>query len=94
MLCDEPTPELLARSVTHELRQPLSLIVGYAELLATRDLPEAERAALLAELRRAAARLAGSLERLERLGRPEAAALVRFGPGEGRAVIDLRARPA
>ena len=53
MLCDDPSPELLVRSVTHELRQPLSLIVGYAELLA-RAPDELTRAELLAEIRRAA----------------------------------------
>jgi signal transduction histidine kinase len=81
------TFDLLARSVTHELRQPLSLIVGYAELLATRPFDEAERAALLAELRGAAARLAGSLERLER---PEACGMLAFGAGPERRVLDLR----
>ena len=80
--------DLLARSVTHELRQPLSLIVGYAELLATRDLPEAERSALLAELRGAAARLTDSLARLER---PEACGMLAFGAGPERQVLDLRA---
>ena len=33
----ESETELLARSVTHELRQPLFLIVDYAELLARRS---------------------------------------------------------
>jgi signal transduction histidine kinase len=65
----EAETDLLARSVTHGLRQPLSLIVGYAELLARPDLPEPERARLLAELRVAAARLAGSLALLERAER-------------------------
>ena len=80
--------DLLARSITHELRQPLSLIVGYAELLATRPLEEVERAAILAELRGAAARLAGSLERLER---PDACGLLAFGADPEQRVLDLRA---
>ena len=84
----DPAPELLARSLTHELRQPLSLIVGYAELLARPDLLEAERARLLAELRVAAARLAGSLKKLERAERLETVA---FGPFEEYRVLDLRA---
>ena len=61
----ESETELLARSVTHELRQPLSLIIGYAELLA-RAPDELTRAELLGEIRRAAARLGGSLAKLER----------------------------
>ena len=88
MVCDNPSPDLLARSVTHELRQSLSLIVGYAELLARPDLPDAERATLLAELRVAAVRLAGSLARLERA---EALETVAFGPFEEYRVLDLRA---
>ena len=88
MLCDAPTPELLARSITHELRQSLSLIVGYAELLARPDLPDTERATLLVELRVAAARLAGSLAKLERA---EALETVAFGPFEEYRVLDLRA---
>ena len=88
MIRDHATPELLARSVTHELRQPLSLIVGYAELLARPDLPEAERPPLLAELRVAAARLAGSLERLER---GEELQMLAFGSRDDYRVLDLRA---
>ena len=87
MLCDDPSPELVARSVTHELRQPLSLIVGYAELLA-RAPDELTRAELLAEIRRAAARLAGSLAKLERA---EALETVAFGPFEEYRLLDLRA---
>lgn len=64
---------LICRSVTHELRQPLSLIAGYAELLATREMDEAERAALVDQIRRAAARLAASLDRLEHPDRPRSA---------------------
>ena len=88
MICDDATPELLARSVTHELRQPLSLIIGYAELLARPDLPDAERAILLAELRVAAARLAGSLKKLEHA---EALETLAFGRLEESRVLDLRA---
>ena len=88
MVCDDPSPELLARSVTHELRQPLSLIVGYAELLARPDLPAPERATLLAELRLAAPRLAGSPKKLERA---EVLETVAFGPFEEDRVLDLRA---
>jgi signal transduction histidine kinase len=82
------TFDLLARSVTHELRQPLSLIVGYAELLERGSVGEAERAALVAEIRSAAARLAGSLSRLERA---DASRRRRFGPDPEREVLDLRA---
>src|SRR5205809_3824486 len=57
--------DLVARSVTHELRQSLSLIIGYTELLASDDLTADDRTALLLETRRAARRLAASLERLE-----------------------------
>jgi signal transduction histidine kinase len=78
----ETTVDLLARSITHELRQPLALIAGAAELLATRDLPEAERSALLAELRGAAARLSG-----RRLERPDGLRPRRLGPEE---LLDLR----
>ena len=87
MVCDDPSPELLARSVTHELRQPLSLIVGYAELLA-RASDELARAELLGEIRRAAARLAGSLAKLEHA---EALETVAFGRLEECRVLDLRA---
>ena len=84
----ESETELLARSVTHELRQPLSLILGYAELLARPDRPARERAQLLAELRLAASRLAGSLAKLEHA---EALETVAFGPSEEYRVLDLRA---
>ena len=84
----EATAALLARSVVHELRQSLSLIVGYAELLTRPDLAEADRARLLAELRIAAARLAGSLARLER---GEGLEAISFGPGGHERVLDRRA---
>ena len=83
----EADATVLARSVAHELRQPLSEIVVCAELLATRRLPEPDRAALLAAIREAARHLAGSLARLERGGSLEP---LGFGPeGEGR-LLDLR----
>ena len=77
-------PDLLARSITHELRQPLSLISGAAELLATRRLSESERASLVAAIRTAAAQMAGSLARLDR---PEPLRPRRLGPEE---LLDLR----
>ena len=80
-------PALLARSVTHELRQSLWLIGGYAELLA-RAPDELTRAELLREIRRAASRLAGSLAKLERA---EALETIAFGPFEEYRVLDLRA---
>ena len=88
MVCDDPSPDLLARSVTHELRQPLSLITFSAELLTRPYLSDGERMALLTELRLAAARLAGSLAKLERA---EALETVAFGPFEEYRVLDLRA---
>lgn len=84
---DDTSPDLLARSVTHELRQSLWLIVGYAELLARPDLSESVRAALLAELRAAAARLSGSLEKLDG---PEQLETVAFGRVAEYRVLDLR----
>ena len=77
-------PDLLSRSITHELRQPLSLISGAAELLATRRLSESERASLVAAIRTAAAQMAGSLARLDR---PEPLRPRRLGPEE---LLDLR----
>ena len=84
----ESATELLARSVTHELRQPLNLITISAELLTRPDLPDGERATLLAELRLAAARLAGSLAKLEHA---EDLEKVAFGPFRENRVLDLRA---
>ena len=55
MTRDLPTLGMLSLSITHELRQPLSLIVGYAELLATRQLSEAQRTSMLGAVREAAA---------------------------------------
>ena len=75
---------LLARSVIHELRQDLSLVVGYAELLVTRQLSESERAAMVAVIREAAAGMADVLRRLDC---PEPPGRVRLGPEE---LLDLR----
>jgi signal transduction histidine kinase len=88
MFPDDMMSDLLARSANHELRQSLWLIVGYAELLARADLTEADRAVLLAELRAAAARLSGSLEKMER---PEQLKTVAFGGVEEHRLFDLRA---
>ena len=81
---DRKRDDLLARSVAHELRQPLALIAGSAELLATHRLPEADQAALIAAIRVAAARMAGSLARLDR---PETLRWRQLGPAE---LLDLR----
>ena len=77
----------IVSTVAHELRTPLSVIVGYAELLARPDTADAERPALLAELRLAAARLAGSLTLLER---PESLRTAAFGTDGEYRVFDLR----
>lgn len=82
----DDAPALLARSITHALRQPLALIVGYAELLAAES-DEGTRALLLAELRRAADRLAGSLARLDRAEPPET---LSFGARGEYRILDLR----
>jgi hypothetical protein len=50
----------------YELWQQISTIIGYAELLATRDADEQERAVMLRKIRYAAGRLAVYLDRLER----------------------------
>ena len=81
---DSESPrDLLIRSVVHELRQGLSVVAGYAELLATRQLSETERAAMLAAARKAADEMADVLHRLDcpgQLGR------IRLGPEE---LLDL-----
>ena len=86
---DRPTSELIVLSVTHELRQPLSVIAGYAELLAQRAHSEHDEA-LLREIRRAAERLAAALCRLERADRFQLVPLC----GGARRVLDLRPEPA
>jgi signal transduction histidine kinase len=60
------TAARLIRSIRHELWQPVSTIIGYAELLATRRLDDQERAWMLENIRRAAGQLAVYLDRLER----------------------------
>jgi signal transduction histidine kinase len=88
MRMDPRMPErLLARSVAHELRQPLSLIIGYAELLASRRPDGDEQAALVAAIRAAADRMAASLARLDR---PEELRPRQLGPEE---LLDLRPAP-
>ena len=79
---------LLTRSVTHELRQPLSLIVGYAELLARPDVDGADWPVLLASIRDAASRLAGPLKKLEHA---QELGTVELGPRAADRVLDLRA---
>ena len=78
---------LVARSVTHELRQPLSLIAGYAELLANRSCGQTEVTAFVDEIRQAATRLAASLEVLER---PFDLRIHSYGPEAERQLLDLR----
>ena len=88
LIRDQPTFEMLSLSVTHELRQSLSLIIGYAELLAMRPWPDEEHDTLVIQIRRSVARMAGSLERLER---GETTGRLRFGPNGERELLDLRA---
>ena len=86
----DPALDLVARSDVHELRQPLSVIIGYAELLATQPADEGRLAQLLGAIRRAAWGMAASLERLERAPELELRA---FGPRGEWQVLDLRAAP-
>ena len=72
----------------HELRQGLSVILGYAELLQTCGLAEADRAAFIHRIGAAAARLDAALDRVER---GDLTARVRFGPHGERELLDLRA---
>lgn len=51
-----------ADHVTHELKSPLSVISGAAELLADTQLPAADRAALVSRVSEASARMAALLE--------------------------------
>ncbi|MCC7107395.1 MAG: hypothetical protein IT307_19840 [Chloroflexi bacterium] len=80
---------LVARSVTHELRQPLSLIAGYAEILAYRSQEKQDVACLVSEIRQAASRLAASLDVLDA---PDDLPIVAFGEEVERHVLDLRPR--
>jgi signal transduction histidine kinase len=62
---------LVARTVPHELAQPLAEVRGYAELLTEDDYPE-EQAREFLELIAAAATRAGNLAHtIGRLGRPD-----------------------
>jgi signal transduction histidine kinase len=63
-----PSDETLARAF-HDLRTPVAMIAGYAELLAERGDPEFRQRAA-AVLTEAVERLTGELERLEALLRP------------------------
>ena len=87
MTTDQPALDMLSLSITHELRESLSVIVGYADLLAMRPWPEEERDAFVGRIRRATARMVRSLERLERDGDP---GRLRFGPNGERELLDLR----
>ncbi len=58
-----PAPPDLAR-LAHDMRSPLTYLVGYAELLATRDLPAAQVRAMAAEVLDQAMRLNSLLDRL------------------------------
>jgi signal transduction histidine kinase len=87
MLLRAQNLDLVVRSVTHELRQPLSLISGYAELLASGRLTDRERDNLLLELRAAIHRLAASLDLLER---SDALPLIDYAAETQPRVIDLQ----
>lgn len=80
--------ELVSRSITHELRQPLSLILGYAELLAGREFGPDERGTIVAEIRQAARRLSASLDLLER---SETLKLITYSAAAELQVLDLTA---
>jgi nitrogen-specific signal transduction histidine kinase len=79
----------LIRSIRQEVWQPLSVIVGYAQLMAAEP-DEATRAAHLGELLHAVARVDGLLGRLECA---EPLETLTFGPRGEYRVLDLRARP-
>ncbi len=72
-----------ADHVTHELKSPLTVLRGAAELLDAPDLPEAERARLLARIDEAAERMTTLLDAQRALARaqePFAAGSARVGP--------------
>ena len=56
---------LLARSAARELRQELTLVIGYAELLVLPGVSDSQRGAPVAVICAAAARMAAALDRLE-----------------------------
>ena len=60
----------LARSVARQLREELTLVVGYADLLPLPQFSPAERAAIVAAIRAAIARMAEAVDRLEGPGAP------------------------
>lgn len=60
-----------ADHVTHELKSPLTVVRGAAELLALPDLPEAERAKLTARIEKAAARMTSLLDAQRDLARAQ-----------------------
>ncbi len=60
----------LARSIPHELGQPLAEVRGYAELLSDFDYPAEERAELLKRVEHAADRLSELLHAVGRLADP------------------------
>ena len=78
----------LARSVTHELREALTVVRGYAGLLRTHGLTAADRAAFIERIDAAATRMVGALDRLER---GDVAACARLGPNGEYELLDLRA---
>jgi two-component system sensor histidine kinase CreC len=65
------TVERYLHSLTHELKSPLAAIRGAAELLDEADMPAAERARFLANIRGQADRLTQIAERLLELARVE-----------------------
>ena len=60
-----------ADHVTHELKSPLTVVRGAAELLALPDLPEAERVKLTARIEKAAARMTSLLDAQRDLARAQ-----------------------
>lgn len=73
----------MARTISHELNQPLTVLLGLLDLWARDDLPAPSRAALRAELREAADELAG---RVAELAAAQRYATRRFG---GCVLLDL-----
>jgi GAF domain-containing protein len=74
----------LARSVPHELGQPLAIISGYAELIAAGYLKDERLAEACAEIVEASHRLADLVQRLERI-----TSYARKDFGAGRSMIDI-----
>jgi DNA-binding response OmpR family regulator len=61
----------MARTLSHELSQPLTVLIGHLELWAAGAYGPADRAKLLAELQEAAGELSARLEKLSRVVRYE-----------------------